>query len=64
LQPSCNPILLVGRKGRQLGEDVFERLSHASRILSGRLPNKPLQTIPPQGNRSNINEPLVRRARR
>jgi hypothetical protein len=29
------------------------------------LPNKPLQrTIPPQGNRSNINEPFVRRARR
>jgi len=27
--------------------------------------NKPLQrTIPPQGNRSNINEPFVRRARR
>jgi hypothetical protein len=43
LQPSGNPILLVGWEGRQLGEDVFERLSHASRILSGRLPNKPLQ---------------------
>jgi len=29
------------------------------------LANKPLQrTIPPQGNRSNINEPFVRRARR
>jgi hypothetical protein len=28
-------------------------------------PNKPLQrTIPPQGNRSNINEPFVRQARR
>jgi len=42
LQPSGNPILLVGWKGRQLGEDVFERLSHASRIPAGKLPNKPL----------------------
>jgi hypothetical protein len=43
LQPSGNPILLVGWKGRQLGEDVFERLSHASRIPSERLPNKLLR---------------------
>jgi hypothetical protein len=50
LQPSGNAILLVGWKGRQLGEDVFERLSHASRIPSGRLPNKPLQ----QSRRSDI----------
>jgi len=45
LQPSGNSILLVGWKGRQLGEDVFEGLSHASRILFGRLPNKPLQPL-------------------
>jgi hypothetical protein len=43
LQPSGDPILLVGREGRQLGEDVFERLSHAARILSAKLPYKPLQ---------------------
>jgi hypothetical protein len=52
LQPSGDPILLVGRERRQLGEDVFERLGHALRILSGRLPNNPLQlAIPPQGHR-------------
>ena len=41
-----------------------ERLG-VSRPLRVSPANKPLQrTIPPQGNRSNINEPLVRRARR
>ena len=58
LQPSGNPILLVGRKGRQPGEDVLERLSHASRILSGRLPNKPLHlSVPQQGHCGIIETP-------
>jgi hypothetical protein len=43
LQPSGNPILLVGRKGRYLGEDICERPGHALRILPRGLPNKPLQ---------------------
>ena len=43
LQPPCNPILLVRRKGRYPGEDTFESPSHASSILPGGLPNKPLQ---------------------
>ena len=38
LEPSGNPILLVGRKGRYLGEDICERPSHAPRILPGGLP--------------------------
>jgi hypothetical protein len=43
LEPSRNPVLLVWRKGRYLGEDICERPSHAPRILPGGLPNKPLQ---------------------
>ncbi len=48
------------RNGR-VQSDAGTNLSLESWLL----PNKPLQrTIPPQGNRSNISEPLVRRARR
>ena len=43
LQPSGNPILLVGRKGRYLGKNICERPGHALRIMPSGLPNKPLQ---------------------
>jgi hypothetical protein len=43
--------------------DIAIRISMLS--LRNMPPNKPLQrTIPPQGHWCNINEPLVRRARR
>ena len=50
---------------RSIGTNAMFRMNSQCSSRGGELPNKPLQrTIPPQGNRGNINEPFVRRARR
>jgi len=53
--------VVESRRCRETGSASSEKLGGLVVLPS----NKPLQrTIPPQGNRSNINEPFVRRVRR